>query len=297
MRNEHFIYVKNAGGAWITSPHPSRMVVRGHRATLIVHGYNNDPEDAGKSYSAFYVELGGLLHSHQVDHLWEVYWPGYVPIKSRKIQTAVTAPTYSYQVLKAPDVGKALADHILAAPDLREVQFIAHSLGCRVVLETLKHLRNAAALGHQISITAICLMAAAVPVSSVDSGAPLEGAAKFAAKHYILYSPADHVLKWYFRPGQFLAIGNRWSQAIGRFGKPESCWTNRWENVLNTGLDHGEYYTGRPILSVFSPSRTAPTFARMFGYALPRYLLEHDTYIVSWPEPSSSILREHTSAE
>jgi hypothetical protein len=296
MRNEHFIYVENAGDVWITSPHPSRMVVRGHRATLIVHGYNNDPEDAGKSYSAFYRELDGLLHSYQVDHLWEVYWPGYVPVKPRKIQSAVTSLTYAHQVLKAPDVGKALADHIVAVPGLREVQFIAHSLGCRVVLETLKHLRNAAAGGHQISITAICLMAAAVPVGSVDSGASLESAAKFAAKHYILYSPADRVLKWFFRPGQFFAPANQWSQAVGRFGRPESCWTNKWQNVVNTGLDHGEYYSGRSALSI-GPSRTAPSLARMFGHPLPRYLIEQDPYIVNWPELPSSVLREHTLAE
>jgi pimeloyl-ACP methyl ester carboxylesterase len=195
-------------------------------------------------------------------------------------------------VLKTPHVAKALADHLRAVPDLREVLFIAHSLGCRVVVETLELLRQPAASGKNLSVPAICLMAAAVPVSSVTAGAPLEVAAKSALKHYILYSPADHVLKWFFRPGQFFALGNQWTQAVGRFGKPESCWTNNWQNIVNTGLNHGEYYAGRPTLSIFSPSRTAPTLARMFGRALPHYLLEQDLYVVAWPDPTTRNIPE-----
>ena len=39
------------------------------------------------------------------------------------------------------------------------------------------------------------------------------------------------------------------------------------EIFINTGLDHGEYYTGRSKRSPLGPNRTAPTIGRMFGHA------------------------------
>jgi hypothetical protein len=61
---------------------------------------------------------------------------------------------------------------------------------------------------------------------------------------------------------------------------------------VNTGLDHGEYYRGRPKLTA-GRSMTAPTLARIFGRALPLYLPERDPYVVTWEEPSSAPLRNH----
>jgi pimeloyl-ACP methyl ester carboxylesterase len=271
------------------------MVIRENRIVLIVHGYNNDQREAADSYNDFYNELNQLLDNYQLQHIWEVYWPGFYPVRPSKIEP-LSAASYPAQVLRAPHVAKALADHILALNGIKEVLFIAHSLGCRIVLETLNHLAHAAADGKKIAVPGICLMAAAVPYTSLEAGGTLEPAAKYTNKYYVLFSPADHVLRWLFRPGQFLARGNAWSEAVGRWGKPRTCWKNESYNVVNTQLDHGDYYRGRPALGV-GPNRTAPTLARMFGRSLARYLEEYDPYAVNWEGPSSPPLRKHWLVE
>ena len=176
---------------------------------------------------------------------------------------------------------------------MRDVLFIAHSLGCRIVLETIQHLSGR----RRLNVPGICLMAAAVPTFMVSAGGSLRTAAEYADKRYILHSAADRVLRWAFRPGQFFATGRTWPEAVGRFGNPKSFWDRRYENVVETGLDHGEYYTGRSKRFPLDRSRTASTIARMFGRPLPMYPKENDPYVVDWSVESSPPLPTHRVVE
>src|SRR6185369_5317013 len=84
-----------------------------------------------------------------------------------------------------------------------EIIFVAHSLGCRVVLEALRELldgRAPDAESHRVP--GVCLMAAAVPTFMVDGNARLAGAAMVPRASYVLHSRADMVLRFTFPSGQ-----------------------------------------------------------------------------------------------
>jgi hypothetical protein len=298
LRERRWIKITEQSGALQVSPPVNFFHLAGERIVMIVHGYDNDPDDAGKSYAVFYKELRKIVDGHFFQHIWEVYWPGYWPRRPSKIEP-LAALSYSKQSRDAPQIGEVLAEYVQRVSrarngNLRDIMFIAHSLGCRVVLEAIDRLRSSST----IRVSGICLMAAAVPTFMVDPGASLRSAAEFSRKHYILYSPADFVLHWFFRPGEFgAALGRRWPEAVGRFGNPRELWDRRVENVVNTGLNHGDYYRGRSKRAPSDENRTAPLVARMFGYALPMYLPKNDPYAIEWPQPPAHRLRVHRTAE
>ncbi|HTB11830.1 MAG TPA: alpha/beta hydrolase [Bryobacteraceae bacterium] len=269
---------------WKVNVPPESMVLYGSRLVLIVHGYNNDEDEAAHSYDILFESLRELVPNPDVlRSVWEVYWPGYVNISGKK-RTALSAFSYPAQVRKAVRIGRALGsflNSVAVGRESMEVLFVAHSLGCRVVLETIRNLSTA-----NVSVKAICLMAAAVPVTHVSSAGALRPAADAAEKRYILHSPADTVLKRYFRAGQ---LGDSWSEAVGRFGNPRSYWDVRLSNNVNTGLDHGEYYTGKPKRDALGPSRTHPIISRLLGRPLPMYPRSNDPYTVTWTPPENLI--------
>ena len=179
------------------------------------------------------------------DHVWEVYWPGYWPIKPLSVKE-ISWSSYPARVRDAPHVGRALARYLdeinSQSPRVRDVLFIAHSLGCRIVLETIEHLR----IGNRLEVPGVCLMAAAVPTFMVSVGGSLRGAAEYAGKAYVLHSPADRVLRWAFRPGEFLAtVRTSPLEAVGRFGNPKILWDRR----------HGNFhkYRSRPWRILYRP--------------------------------------------
>jgi hypothetical protein len=273
------------GMGFRTSVAARDVVLRGSRLVLVVHGYNNNEDEASKSYDVLFEILGTLVPSPEVlRSIWEVYWPGYVRVGAKK-RTLLSALSYPMQVRKAVRIGRALARFLSSVAFDRQpmdVLFIAHSLGCRVVLEAIRGLSE----DSGISVKAICLMAAAVPVAHVSASGSLRHAADTAEKRYILHSPADRVLRRYFRAGQ---LGDRSSEAVGRFGNPRSFWDLRLTNVQDTGLDHGDYYSGVPKADPLGASRTAPMIGRLLGRSLPMYIRYNDPYVVKWDIPSNMI--------
>jgi len=295
LRRQRQLRISKRDGVWSVEPVAHSMAITGYRLVIIIHGYNNREVAASKSYEAFYKELLEFLPGYEFNHVWEVYWPGYWQVKPFDIEE-LSWSSYSFKVPDTPHIGQALADYLneinSGGQRVRDVLFIAHSLGCRIVLETTRGLSERGGL----NVAGICLMAAAVPTSMVSSTGSLRAGAEYADKRYILYSTADSVLRWAFRPGQFFAaLGT--PEAVGRFGNPKSFWDRRHENVVNTGLDHGEYYTGRPKRSPLARSRTSSTVARMFGCSLPMYPRESDPYVVDWSVESSPPLPHHEVGE
>ncbi len=278
-KNPVLNFVRAATG-WKPCIAAEDLVLRGSRLVLVVHGYNNDEDEASKSYAVLFELLQKMVPNQDVlRSIWEVYWPGYVTVGAKK-RTLLSALSYPAQVRKAVLIGRALARFLSSVAVDRapvEVLFIAHSLGCRVVLETLRDLSDNA----DISVKAICLMAAAVPVAHIIPNGRLRRAADAAEKRYILHSPADTVLRRYFRAGQ---LGDHSSQAVGRFG-------NFWILLLLTpkkpGKDGGDYYdvssptttmcppgpsapapgAGRPLAYRFRCTSTKPTFIGGLGFS------------------------------
>lgn len=248
------------------------------RIILLVHGYNNDKEEAEGSYEALMQRLLEQ-HASPTGEVWWFFWPSYVErltgtvvdasdrVQSHEAGTesnsALSFPTYAWQVLKAREVGRELGRYLR---DLHrregvptEVVFVAHSLGCRVVLEALHELLADSTLeAERDRVPCVCLMAAAVPTFMVEQEARLEGAAMLPQATYVLHSRSDLVLHWAFPGGQNLAsrlieLGfgppvndatpeegeGIYPEAVGRYGNPQPVWLRQAE----TGLGHSGYWT------------------------------------------------------
>jgi hypothetical protein len=198
-----------AHGGWEVYPEAQFLASPYGPIVFVVHGYNNDQEEAEASYAILRKNLRGVLDLNpaRLNHIWELYWPGYLPkgtlLAWRKGPgNLISALSYSHQEGKTTELGRALAEHVLKIPRTEsnsgpEVIFIAHSLGCRVVLEALRFL-----VDTSVRVLGICLMAAAVPVFMVEEGGELRSGLKQSKeeKVYILCSTADGILRWCFRP-------------------------------------------------------------------------------------------------
>jgi hypothetical protein len=227
---------------------------RRERFVILLHGYNVKSAEAVPALRQF--ELGVQRHSAALaaDIAW-LLWPGYW---SRPL---LRVAAYPFKALDTPRMGKEIAKFLRekVAERKRSVDLVvvAHSLGCRVALETFRELigdpgiRNATAL----------LMAAAVPVVDVESRGRLRPAAEHAAKRAVLYSHQDSVLQIAFRIGQGVAPGEAgWGEAVGTGGEPRELWSDREEMY---GYGHGSYWTA---------ASTAAWFVQWMGHAAPRDL-------------------------
>ena len=124
--------------------------------TILIHGYNNDMPGGG-SYQQFLANMRQDTLDEAGD-IVEFYWPG-DKWNFLGYGIAVLRATLSGQRLQ-----KFLAAQFSSAP--LHVTIIAHSLGCRVALETIA---AANAKGKpQFAALNLCLMAAAVPIGCCE---------------------------------------------------------------------------------------------------------------------------------
>ena len=103
--------------------------------------------------------------------------------------------------------------------DLIQIDIVAHSLGCRVILEVMNKL---AAEKQTLSAVfrGVCLMAAAVPLYMVDDGGHLRSGAELPTRLLVLHSYDDWVLAATFPLGQTLGGEGFFPGALGRYGAP-----------------------------------------------------------------------------
>jgi hypothetical protein len=228
----------------------------GDRLILLVHGFNNDESQAAQSYFAMRSNLDNVLRLHGTDEeqrkniqsrVWELYWPGYLPLSARGpsgkrrfgYEPALSAASYSLEVVKARTwVADGLATYLRRIRPA-EVFFIAHSLGCRVVLETVKRLSSS--ILTNIQFPGFVLMAGAVPVDSLLQNGSLGPSALSPSRRYCMHSYRDAVLMLAFPPGQLMsaeAPSYGLPVATGLTGWPTSLWSNH----TNTKLGHGGYW-------------------------------------------------------
>lgn len=218
--------------------HVQGSVPNGKRQfVLLIHGYANPRKSAEQSYELFIQNLDDTVsqaHSSINVPMVEFFWPG----DNRFLPWL----TYWSEVPVAIDSGERLweflASRIGPGGSPTEVYFVAHSLGCRVVLETLKRFVSMPAPAGSVIFRSICLMAAAVPVSAVQDAAALLFACHLPQRSQVLFSTSDVTLAAFFRPGEGLA-GEGMSEAVGRRGLPTENWNARW-NCL--GYGHHDYW-------------------------------------------------------
>lgn len=225
------------------------------RLVFLVHGYNDTEDDARKNFQQLTDELRDLgpRTNGILADLGYTYWPG------NWILGPLSGISYPFEIRKAVESGTNFGLYLahLAGPagTPTQVYLVAHSLGCRVVLEILGTLDAAA--GGSLVVSGTCFMAAAIPVDMAEERwARIVGIARPATAS-VLYSTADTILHFFFPIGETLAGEGFFPTAVGRFGQPDGVW-NRRDDLTPDG--HGAYW---------SDPRAARTVARLLGVPVP----------------------------
>ncbi|WP_031436609.1 alpha/beta fold hydrolase [Methylobacter tundripaludum] len=254
-------------------------------AVVLVHGFNNHSGEAAEAYLGFrsrQYTLASQSPPALEKELTDVFWPG--DASGWGLFDLADAAVYPAAVGAAKAAALRLAKHLRSMPNLRKVHFIGHSLGCRLILETIDDLR----LNGGPTVDKVCLMAAAVPVFKIQSIGSLAKAMEHAKNVRILYSENDWVLKYTFPGGQTLASGDegRFPTALGLTRL--AYITGRTEQVNIYGAGHSDYW-GHPdskedkqdkrnakkqaaasIASFFNFGRSSRSFAARAPSAAPR---------------------------
>jgi hypothetical protein len=241
------------------------LALRQNELLVLVHGFNNHQGEAEQAYLAFRRKQRSRIESESrqdafEDRLGDLFWPGDAnwPGVIDKVDFLV----YPKAVTVAGQAGPLLMNYLMTrTDDVLVVHFLAHSLGCRLVLETIRALSSAG--GPKIG--KVCLMAAAVPTFKVcPAGGELFDALSAPEHLLVLFSPADNVLHWTFPPGQTLARGDEgfFPVAVGRHGDiPLHPGVVDREEI--SGADHGDYWGKNPG----KPSdQSADTIANFFQF-------------------------------
>jgi esterase/lipase superfamily enzyme len=212
---------------------------------ILIHGFNVNANDAKDNYQHMLKQLKKRVPRNFTDGICHFYWPGH---ESSAIASEVG---YAKQIGKAENAAVMLGDALVKFFDTSpRTQFIliAHSLGCRLALEALKHIvgKNTA---FSSRIRFAVLMAAAVPFSFIQNR-------YFQINLYTnrvscLYSQQDTTLRYLFPLGQTLAMEGVFPKAIGLDGLPLSTWTF---GHTDTGLEHRSYWKSSNVANFIASS-------------------------------------------
>ena len=226
------------------------------RVIIFIHGFNVPFENAKSSYLKMTHHLATAQGAQGIlDAMVALVWPG--------DWKYLSALSYPVKIKVAVEVGALLAKYLsqftgpLQMP--LEVIFVAHSLGNRVAFECMKALSNIG-VTHPVSFRGLCSMAAAVSEEIVGESSILHVASMTPRKRIVMHSTKDDVLRFAFPPGEF-AGGEGWGMAIGRYGKPESNWSEPSKDMSGFGYGHGSYWEG---------AESADIVAQTLGLVVPR---------------------------
>ncbi|MBI2002191.1 MAG: alpha/beta hydrolase [candidate division NC10 bacterium] len=254
---------------------PRGWILGRRRVLVLVHGYNNTDDEARRSYHVYTQNLEGVLTSDRLPELGRFFWPG------DSAWGFLSALSYPWEIGDARQSASRLARFFAGVfgPEggPTELNFVGHSLGCRLLLEALA-LVASGAVGGWPEVRRLCLMAAAVPVELVEATGRLEAAARWPRSLLLLYSPDDSVLHFAFPIGQAaaFALGEEdglYLTAVGRHGQPSGLTPYR---VELSGDGHSDYWPD---------ARAARLMSAFLGQAVPRELASHGR--LTRPEPEA----------
>jgi len=228
---------------------------------ILVHGFNNRQKTAEKSYDLFYGRLEEHFRDSTTapDAVAYFHWPG----NHYQFVVFDALAFYHIDILRARDSAVRLAQYLAGFKDpasLR-VTLVGHSLGCRLILETLLSLADTAPIP---TIDLISLMAPAVPVTLV-ARAEIVGAE--AGKLNPTVGPPRRVLKFFswrdlalsggFPAGQLMAASSGieekpYAEAVGLFGHPTYVGTP-FETTNSHGAYWGDVRTTDALRSALDP--------------------------------------------
>lgn len=219
---------------------------------ILVHGFNNAERVAEQSFGLFYSRLEEhfSLSNSAPDAVAYFHWPGNYYRGSARLAFA----WYHIDVLRAREAAAQLAQYLTEISNSmpRRVTLVGHSLGCRLILETLTML---ASPNPNLKIDLISLMAPAVPVALVERADPARRPAGALNATVIeprqvlkFHSWRDLALSGGFPIGQLNAyryLGpngevietQAYAEAVGLLGRPSDVGTS-----IPTTNGHSDYW-------------------------------------------------------
>jgi pimeloyl-ACP methyl ester carboxylesterase len=286
-----FIFRQRREGGGVLSPGTFGPRGNGQSRTsclVLVHGFNNNDGEAAIAYDGFRERLLEENPAMSVSDLnrrfGDTFWPGDA---DWGFFDFVDFGVYSNAVGHARRTAAGLRLELLSMPSLLEADFIGHSLGCRLILETLELFRQN---DDGPRIRRVCLMAAAVPMEMLEPGGRYHTLlAKLTAdgtRVLILHSRQDVVLHFAFGLGQAMAgPDERSSRPLGRDG-PNPLMPGYRANIDEmemAGAAHGDYWghSGKDIAREsarqagrflgIAPARREIVHERATGFSEPGY--------------------------
>jgi pimeloyl-ACP methyl ester carboxylesterase len=215
--------------------------IRGKDVLLATHGFNVDKAHGISSLSLWENMLSLGANTIFIG----VLWPGdsaWLPVID-----------YPFEGNEATRSGQLLAEfldtHFIEAASL---SFVSHSLGARMVLETIRQLHR--------RMRSLVLMAGAIDDNCLTD--EYRDAANNVDSISILASRGDWVLKFAFPSGNFLSgIISRghpyWHAALGREGPATingiHLHTGDWQIPDSWNYGHGDYLPGQPGIPMPPP--------------------------------------------
>lgn len=176
-------------------PPPDLALVGCTQVTFIVHGFNVEEQSGRESLTKLARELDAIEPASAIVF---VLWPGDSPVGPL---------SYSFTEGKqANDTGLELARFIEAqVGNTVPLNFVAHSLGCRVTMETLTRLNKMSDGDRdEYPVGQVCLLAAAIDDCSLSLPNKYKQAAERAQRILVLSSVEDKVLKFIYPLGDLL---------------------------------------------------------------------------------------------
>jgi hypothetical protein len=236
--------------------------------TFLVHGFNVNQQEGIESTRLF----ADLLQLPPGNVPVSVLWPG---------DHWVRALSYPLEGRDADLAGDELARFVsLHVPSATRLNFVAHSLGARVVMRAVERLDQ-----HR-PVARVCLLAAAIDADSVSRLPTYRAATTWVQRLAVLSSGSDDVLRVAYPVGDLLqAIGFRADTpgfALGFRGPQPHRQLAVPENVHDEPIsgdrhaDHGHYFpkkTKKPVERVQRNQRSAARYVRavLSGDPDPRY--------------------------
>lgn len=235
------------------------------RIAFITHGYNVNEYDGRYALGKLAVRMNQSVPGLAVV---QVIWPG---------DNFLRGLAYPFKGRTADDTATRLALFIWRN-DLhrKELNFVSHSLGGRVVLETIKQLVG-------VRVHQVCLMAAAVDDSALLKAAQFQEPLSRIRRLSVLASRDDRVLKFAYPAGDlthfFQNLKNPPDFALGFHGPRPSTPDNVYPLQIDAvdpqaKADHGHYLENeksKPL--VLEKCKRAAVFASqaLAGEATPAY--------------------------
>lgn len=240
---------KREGGSLLVPSvfHGNLDAIARRECLVLIHGFNNAEGEAASAYFGFrgrQTEIFQPGDPSSFDRRFgDAFWPG--DADWWWFFDKVDFLNYPSAVHTAVKAGEQLASLLFQMPNLERVDFIAHSLGCRIALEAIERIRARTSL----LIRHVCLMAAAVPSEMLEPGGRyyemMNELAAESTEIKVLHSKQDMVLHLAFPFGQALAGFNEASgRALGRYGPAPTMpgfGATLTEREIS-GATHGDYW-------------------------------------------------------